>query len=56
MAAADDGKAAPLYTGDNVDRVGVFHASEAMNPSPLRRWKSAAVVAVLEKKCGQETV
>jgi hypothetical protein len=55
VALMDDGQAAPLYPKGPSYGGGVLHGTDALDPSPLRRWKAAAVISMLEKKCGEDT-
>eukprot|EP00884_Botryococcus_braunii_P001118 jgi/Botrbrau1/11006/Bobra.101_1s0004.1 len=55
VALTDDGQAAPLYPKGPSYGGGVLHGTDALDPSPLRRWKATAVISMLEKKCGEDT-
>lgn len=55
VALTDDGQAAPLYPKGLAYGGGVLHGTDALDPSPLRRWKAAAVISMLDKKCGEDT-
>jgi transcription initiation factor TFIID subunit 2 len=60
VAAADNGTAAPLFIpfdeGPNTWRSswGRLYGTERVDPSPLRSLKSAAVVAALERRAGED--
>ena len=43
----DDGQAPPLYPRGESYPWGTMHGTEALDPSELRRWKSAAVRPLL---------
>ncbi len=55
VALTDDGQAAPLYPKGLSFGGSVLHGTDALDPSPLRRWKAAAVISMLDKKCGEDT-
>lgn len=55
VALTDDGQAAPLYPKGLSYGGGVLHGTDALDPSPVRRWKATAVISMLDKKCGEDT-
>jgi hypothetical protein len=54
IPALDDGFAPPLYPMGRSYPAGVLYGTEMLDPSPLRQWKAAAVMAMLEAKCSED--
>lgn len=43
--------ALPCYAGPNFEP----HARQALDPSPVRRWKAVAVLRMLERRTGEDS-
>ena len=55
VLAGDDGSAPPLFLGGPPGAEGGCHGSERLDPSPLRAWKAGCVIAMLERRAGDDT-
>jgi len=55
VLAGDDGSIPPLCLRGPPGAEGGLHGSERLDPSPVRAWKAGAVMAMLERRAGEDT-